>query len=232
MPGITRFKLNTIDRSSADCEHYPNNNYTYTGTGTDLEVGSTYQVTVNFTVDAAISPDMNIRVWIDYNQDGQLDDNGETVISADHQPPTSFSSSFTVPATATPGITRLRVTAKMTSTGGHIIPTPCDQPEDPLGYHGEIEDYDVNILIPTSVNSVFSQPVRFSYLDGNIIIHCDKNINGVIHLFNIEGKELLNQNVNLINGTNTISAFIFPAGVYMVGFNSGEQLFTGKLVIE
>ncbi|MEO8590770.1 MAG: hypothetical protein ABI432_15450, partial [Flavobacteriales bacterium] len=38
MPGITRFQLNTIDRASADLEHYPNNNYTNTGLSTALEL--------------------------------------------------------------------------------------------------------------------------------------------------------------------------------------------------
>lgn len=145
MPGITRFALNTIDRTSSDLENYPDVSYVNTGLSTTLVVGRTYTVTMSFTVDEFISPDMNLRVWIDYNQDGKLDGVGETVISANDQQPGTFSGTFTVSDKAKNGTTRLRATAKMTSKGGHTLPTPCDVPPDPLGYHGELEDYNVTI---------------------------------------------------------------------------------------
>lgn len=145
MPGITHVVLNTIDRTSGDLEHYPNNNYTLTGLSTDLVKGQSYTMTIAFTIDAQICPHMNLRVWIDLNEDGQLDDPGETLLSMDHQV-NSYTGTITIPASTPTGTTRMRVTAKMCSHGGHTLPTPCDQPHDILGYHGEIEDYTVNIV--------------------------------------------------------------------------------------
>lgn len=145
MPGITHVVINTIDRTSADIENYPNNSYVNTGLSTTLVLGATYPVQISFTLDAPIAPHMNVRIWIDLNHDGQLDDPGETLVSADHQAGPTFTAALTVPTTAMTGPTRMRVTAKMCSHGGHILPTPCDMPADPLGYHGELEDYDVTI---------------------------------------------------------------------------------------
>lgn len=79
MPGLTLVQLNTIVRPSQDLEHYPDNNYTNTGLSTTLVKGESYPVTLGFTIDAGISPHMNLRLWVDLNHDGQLDDPGETL---------------------------------------------------------------------------------------------------------------------------------------------------------
>jgi len=155
MPGITHFVLNTIDRTSAALEHV-GSGFVTTGMSTNLMMGDTYTVSITHTVDASICPDMNIRVWIDYNHDGQLDDIGETVISTDHHAPGTYTATFTVPLTATSGNTRLRATVKMSDIGGHSLPTPCNSPPDPLGYHGEMEDYTVNLISPTGISETSS----------------------------------------------------------------------------
>ena len=156
MPGITNFTLNTINRTSPDLENYPNNSYVMTGLSTTLVRGNTYSVSITHTIDAVNFPGstMYLRVWIDYNQDGQLDDVGETVYSLNLSQPGTHTGSFTVPMTATLGNTRLRATAKMDQSAGHTVPTPCDIPADPIGYHGEIEDYTVNISGSSAVENI------------------------------------------------------------------------------
>jgi len=67
MPGITHVVFNTIDRISSDLEDYPNNNYTNTGLSTSVVRGMTYSFSMTYTIDPSICPDMNLRVWIDYN---------------------------------------------------------------------------------------------------------------------------------------------------------------------
>jgi GEVED domain len=57
-----------------------------------------------------------------------------------------YTGQITVPNAAMTGPTRMRVTAKMCSHGGHTLPTPCDLPPDPFGYHGELEDYTADIV--------------------------------------------------------------------------------------
>ncbi len=74
-------------------------------------------------------------VWIDYNQDGDFDDAGEQVFTKAASKDASANGSFTVPASATTGTTRMRVSMKYNG-----IPTPCE-----TFSYGEVEDYTVDI---------------------------------------------------------------------------------------
>ncbi len=153
-PGIVHFKLNTIDRTSLQVEgplSVPS--VTITGDTTYLVRGQSYTVTIEHTKDPVFFPNArnNIRVWVDYNANFSFTDAGETVISKDFEPAGTFTGTFTVPMDAPIGLTRLRATAKMSSDAGHTAPTPCDEPKDPLDYHGEMEDYMVYIQAPAGV---------------------------------------------------------------------------------
>lgn len=223
MPGITQFTLNTINRPSADLENYPNNSYVNTGLSTNLTPGATYTVTIGYTIDASICPDMNLRVWIDYNQDGSLDDPGETVITANNQTSLTYTGTFTVPMSATMGSTRCRVTAKMTSNGGHSLPTPCDIPADPIGYHGEFEDYTVNIgttaieELPTHPVSLFTttpNPSNGSEITFSFTLNTSAKVR--IAIYDVLGNE-----VDIIR-----DAEVQPAGDYVIR-TSENQLSDG-----
>lgn len=173
MPGITRFQLNGMDRISPDLESI-SNNYVFTGMSTTLVPGQTYPVTINFTVDALICPDMNLRIWADLDQDGDFDGAGETLLSVDHIYPPSYSANITIPSNTIAGSTRLRVSAKMSSLGGHILPTPCDLPADPYGYHGEMEDYDVLFVAGVGIhehNGIVKDPHVRKDLSGQELLY-------------------------------------------------------------
>jgi len=170
MPGITHVIVGSIDRVSSDLENYPNNSYVNTGMSTDLVIGNTYTISITHTIDGTICPDMNLRVWLDYNLDYSFDDAGETVVSVDHHGPGTWTGTFTIPSTVSPETTRMRVTAKMSNLGGHTLPTPCDMPNpDPLGYHGEMEDYTVNLISTTGIPNL--QPNVFSVIPSVITDH-------------------------------------------------------------
>lgn len=171
MPGITNFKCNTIDRSSLSIENYPSNSYVLATQTTTLYRGVTYMATITHTRDSVFFPAAheNLRVWIDFNQDGQLDDPGETVLSLQDRSYGTDSMQFTIPLSATLGLTRMRVTAKMAADGGHTDPTPCDNPPDPFQYHGEIEDYSITIADSATGIHDFNEnnfAVKGSVLDG------------------------------------------------------------------
>lgn len=236
MPGITHFILNTIDRTSNDCENYPGNSYVNTGLSTNLIKGSTYNVTISYTIDATICPDMNLRVWIDYNKDGQLDDAGETVITSNNQSSLTYTGSFTVPYTATTGATRLRVTAKMTPTGGHSIPTPCDNPPDPIAYHGEMEDYTVDIAGPAGTESVdysseisvapnpFSEQTEIQINYPSLLVETCK-------LFDILGNEI--KSFDVTGNKITIRREKLPSGIYFYQLsNNSFEMVSGKLLVQ
>ena len=162
-PGITKFKLNSIERVSLPVEgplSVPS--LSITGDTAYLKRGQTYTVTIEHTKDPVNFPTTrnNIRVWLDYNKNSSFTDANETVVSKDFEPAGTFTATFTVPANATLGMTRLRATAKMSSDAGHTPPTPCDEPKDPLDYHGEMEDYIIIIQDPTGVDEAASNKLQ------------------------------------------------------------------------
>ena len=82
-------------------------------------------------------------MFIDYNQDGDFIDAGERVygLGATINGPHIETASFTVPVTATPGVTRMRVINVFASAGTAI--NPCG-----TYTYGETEDYNINIVVP------------------------------------------------------------------------------------
>jgi hypothetical protein len=76
------------------------------------------------------------RIWIDYNRDGVFGD--DEVAAAPIESPSTINTSFSVPTTALPGTTRMRVSMR----DGNV-PTACG---NIMG--GEVEDYTVGIPLP------------------------------------------------------------------------------------
>jgi hypothetical protein len=141
-PGITNFSLNTINRTSGNSES-SSAVLVVTGLSTTVVPGQTYTISITHSEDSQIFPGArnNLRVWIDYNKNFSFTDAGETVLLKDLEAPaTTYTSTITIPTTAS-GTLTLRATAKMSNDAGHTLPTPCNVPADPLGYHGEMEDY-------------------------------------------------------------------------------------------
>lgn len=214
MPGITNFTCNTINRNSAAIENYPGNSYVMTGLSTTLAKGGTYTVSVTHTRDAVVFPTArnNIRVWIDYNYDGQLDDPGETVVTLNLQPYGTSTASFTVPASSPTVTTRMRVTAKMSADAGHTFPTPCDIPPDPLQYHGEIEDYTVSI----GTTGIDDSPIVSGTVyvaEGMLNYSLIKSTSVSIDVFDILGKKVSSLAENAEQ----------PAGNYRLPLNLNSQ---------
>lgn len=115
--------------------------------------GQAYPITVGLTMCSTGVYSAGWSVWIDYNQDGDFADPGENVITnptfagalASNVAPTpsltyATFAPFTVPATAAPGLTRLRIAAQESA-----IPTLCTN-----FTWGEVEDYCVYIPPCTS----------------------------------------------------------------------------------
>ncbi len=164
-PGITNFKLGTINRNSSNIEG--NNALVLTGVTVTLTIGQTYSFSITSTNDIVNGAPLtgapqHCRIYVDFNQNNIFTDAGETAFTLDYlnfATPTSPSLTYTnaagvtVPATVTPGTAKMRVTAKMGPVAGHTPPTPCNIPADPLGYHGEMEEYTV-VFVAGSTNAV------------------------------------------------------------------------------
>jgi hypothetical protein len=116
--------------------------------------------TFNYTSGAAI--------FIDYNQNGVFTDAGEMVwnngtsANINCVPATIVPVSFTVPAGATPGLTRMRVMNVENIAGASI--DPCYA----FNYYGEIEDYLVQILGPCATGTFFPPLAVAAESDGTV----------------------------------------------------------------
>lgn len=80
-------------------------------------------------------------IWIDFNQDGDFDDAGEKVFveNATTISPRTITGNLTIPVTAKPGITGMRIIVAEGQSGAGL--TPCMT----YGF-GETEDYLINII--------------------------------------------------------------------------------------
>jgi len=129
---ITLVQLGSINNATgASASPY----YTYySALSTDLNPGTEYTITLS---PGTYGSGNNISVWIDFNQNGVFDA-AEKLGNIDVPPtPSTGTITFTVPADATTGTTRMRVREVWANSNFD----PC------LSYsYGETEDYNVNIL--------------------------------------------------------------------------------------
>ncbi len=126
---INKVVLGSINNTSGNNNGYGN----YTGQGTNLAAGSSYTITLT----PGFSGPNYAQYWtvfIDFNQNGTLNNTGEQVASGSGTG--TISRSFTVPSTAKNGTTRLRVIMHY----GTLRTSPCG-----TFTYGEVEDYSVNV---------------------------------------------------------------------------------------
>lgn len=103
-------------------------------------------VDLNQSVDFTLTPawsgntfDEYWVIWIDYNNDGDFTDAGESVYDAGNANQNVQAGSFTIPATATLGNVRMRITMRFNAQ-----PSSCG-----TFNFGEVEDYTINIADPS-----------------------------------------------------------------------------------
>jgi hypothetical protein len=136
--GVTQVHLKSIHRSSGVSE-----GYLLAPDSTKLFRDSTY--TIYLTFSGSVAP----AIWLDFNQDGDFFDAGETIIAPGGTWYPTFGgnkfTAFTVPSAATTGKTRLRVLVK-------AFPGPASGPCSGTGI-GDVEDFDVWLMPNTPLAS-------------------------------------------------------------------------------
>ena len=126
---IIRVQLGNIDNPSGQ-DFY--SDFTYLST--DLSLNQSYDITIT---NADVYEDSDVGIWIDWNQNGNLDDAGENIVcDIDNWGGGTYS--FTVPASALQGTTRMRIRTKYNNSD---CGSSCG-----TSTYGEVEDYSVNIL--------------------------------------------------------------------------------------
>ena len=125
---IARVQFGDIDNSSG-CVDGPV--VDYTAISTTVQQGATIPIIV--TNGPNIYASDQVVVWIDWNQNQVLNDPGEAYPLTSADGAQTFTGNITVPVTALPGPTRMRIRMMWTGT-----PSPCGS-----SAYGEVEDYTV-----------------------------------------------------------------------------------------
>ncbi|UQD56654.1 endonuclease [Flavobacterium sp. K5-23] len=140
---IGKVVFGTINNTSSGTAGYEN----YTAISTSATRGTAYTITITPSWTSTVYSE-GYAVWIDYNQNGLFTDAGEQVWTKATSTTTPASGSFTIPATATLGSTRMRVSMKYNG-----VPTACE-----AFSYGQVEDYTVTITGVTADTTAPSAP--------------------------------------------------------------------------
>jgi GEVED domain/Fibronectin type III domain len=224
--------LGTINHTTTNDGGYGN----FTAVSTNLAAGTPYTITLTpgFT---SSNYTENWTVYIDYNEDGVLNGTGEMVLTAKSARNGSASRSFTVPATAKTGSTRMRIQMEYGSTSTN----PCAT----LTY-GDVQDFTVNITggtEPSSGNlitgrdvpsldgesslSVIPNPVS-SAANATAVYRLAKDGNTTLQVVDLAGRVMYTQNLGLQSAGQhnyllyNITAKL-PSGYYVVVLRQGNQ---------
>ncbi|MFC4633102.1 choice-of-anchor D domain-containing protein [Dokdonia ponticola] len=159
--GITRVNVNTIDNTTGTATSgYAD----FTSLSTDLTAGDTYTITTE--VSTAGNNEFTTNVWIDWNQNQDFNDPGESynlgnATNVTGAPTSNSPLSFTVPVAATVGTTRMRVSHRL----GNTSPGSCDEDNN---FFGEVEDYSINVLAGTPQPEMDVTGLGNSIPDGDV----------------------------------------------------------------
>jgi len=181
--GTREVIFNAIDNSTPS----EKNDYSdFTGISTSIAQSSTHNLTVKVNTDGNYT--VHTLVWIDWNQDLDFDDAGETYDLGTAKNVSAGSTSLsplavTIPGTAALGSTIMRVSTKYNSN-----PTSCE-----TGFDGEVEDYTVIVTLPPAPevdvsgggNVIFDGDTSPSVNDGSYFGSVDIVSGTVEHTFTI-----------------------------------------------
>ncbi len=215
---IGRVQLGTINNPSSGGTGYTN----FTAISTNVTRSTAYTITITPTWTGNAFNEA-YAVWIDYNQDGDFVDAGEKVWSKTRSKTTPVSGSFTIPATATLGSTRMRVSMKYNGN-----PTSCE-----IFSYGQVEDYTVVIVsgakivfgekesLEETTFTVYPNPVT-----GDVLNISDVEINSHFRIVNIMGREM--SNGRIVDGT--ISVETLPVGIYLIEVTTNNNTSSKRFI--
>ncbi|PIF31972.1 putative secreted protein (Por secretion system target) [Flavobacterium sp. 9] len=220
---ISKVVFGTINKTSTATTGYED----FTATSTNAARGTAYTITITPTWTSSVYSE-GYAVFIDYNQDGDFSDSGETVYTKAASTASTATGSITIPATATLGTTRLRVSMKY-----NAIPTSCES----FSY-GQVEDYTINITasgaiasediaaglvetVETSSFALYPNPVG-----GELNVSFANSEGYSFRIINTLGQQLKTGQLsgNLVDVSN------LSTGIYIIELNKGDKRIVKKFV--
>lgn len=217
---ISKVVFGTINNTSTGTAGYEN----YTSLSTNAVRGSAYTITIT-PVWTSTTYNEGYAVFIDYNQDGDFADSGETVWTKAASKTTPVTGTITIPATAVLGATRMRVSMKY-----NAIPTSCE------GFsYGQVEDYTINI---TASGTIEAEPIAAGITETTETESFALYPNPVESELNISLSEANGYSYKIINtlgqqlGSGQVSGTIdvsrLSTGIYLIELNNGAKKIVKK----
>lgn len=220
---VDYFRLGSINRTSGSDAGY----YDGTANVANLLAGSSYALKYSCGFSGLATQEF-YKAWIDYNQDGDFSDTGEEIFFKKSKSANTISSSFTVPTTATPGETRIRLAMKK---GGY--PTSCE-----TFANGEVEDYTVNIFagLIGELQAFDADLIAYPNPGNSLITLSSELFNGemmLVRIVDLAGKTVLEAHAEGQFGNAMIDISSLASGLYLVRIGDGEKwLGTTELIKE
>jgi len=181
----------------------------------NVTAGQIYNFVASSTTGSSESD--QVIVWIDINQDGDFDDDGEKVLTSSYKN-SPWNGVITIPTSIKPGRTKMRV--RLYNVISSPNTTSCG-----TSFYGQVEDYTLNIgqLAIAEVDKIsikyYPNPVA-----DVLTISSDKKVSK-ISVYSTSG-QLLNE----IDHSNVINLGHLPSGVYFVKTVVDSQTETTKVI--
>lgn len=210
----------------------------FTATNIPITPGQTYSLKVYG--DTYGNFDTNIVAFIDWNNNGVLDDSGEiyevgTLTNSNGNDGIFVDLDITIPATAAVGTKRIRVTKTYTDEESVAIVNPCAISFDPFGF-GEFPGYgqalDFNLIVNNLSTETFDAKSLSIYPvpAKNTLNVSYKEAIGSLQIYNQLGQE-----VYAATGLGyevAIDVSDFAVGVYIIKIFSDKEAKTFKIIKE
>ena len=214
---IGRVQFGTINNNSTGGTGYTN----FTAISTNVVRGSANTITITPAWTSTVWTE-GYAVFIDYNQDGDFADAGETAFTKATSKTTPATGTITIPATATLGSTRMRVSMKYNGT-----PTSCE-----TFSYGQVEDYTVNITSSARIDETSSARISFNLypnpVKGDVLNIANLESQSTYRIFNMMGQELGSGKIE----NESIYVGSLKTGTFLIEVSNGTSTLTKRFIKE
>jgi chitodextrinase len=214
---IGKVVFGTISDTSTGTAGYEN----FTALSTNVVRGTANTITITPFWTSTVWTE-GYAVFIDYNQDGDFADSGETVWTKATSKTTPVTGTITIPATATLGSTRMRVSMKYNGT-----PTSCE-----TFTYGQVEDYTVNITSSARIDEISSTRISFNLypnpVKGDVLNIANLESPSTYRIFNMMGQELGNGKIE----NDAIYVGSLKSGTFLIEVSNGTSTLTKRFIKE
>jgi chitodextrinase len=215
---IGKVVFGTINNTSTGTAGYED----FTALSTNAVRGTAYTITITPSWTATKYKE-GYAVWIDYNKDGDFLDTGEKVWTKAASTTTPVSGTFTIPATATLGATRMRVQMSYNA----VQTSSCA-----AFSFGQVEDYTINISLTarmdeTASNNAIAFNLYPNPVNGDVLNISNLDTASEYTIFNMMGQQVGKGKIE----NDSVNVSSLTSGTYLIQV-SNENGATSKRFIK